>query len=52
MSQALRQLRNEDSALIDKWILAKKLELAKMQSTDQRKLKKKDGQNADALTPS
>jgi len=39
-------------ALIDKWILAKKLELPKMQSTDHRKLKKKDDQNADAPIPS
>jgi len=39
-------------ASIDKWILAKKLELPKMESTGHRKLKKKDDQNADAPTPS
>lgn len=38
--------------LIDKWILALKLELAKMPYTDHRKLEKKDDQNADVPTPS
>jgi len=39
-------------ALNDKWILAQMLKFPKMQSTDHKRLKKKDEKNADACTPS
>jgi len=46
-----RVSRGMENAVIDKWILALKLELPKIQSTDHRKLKKKDDQKADAPIP-
>jgi len=43
-----RHDKNPRYALTDKWILAQKLQLPKMQSKDHMKLKKMDDQNVDA----
>ena len=39
-------------ALTDKWILARKLQMLKIQFTDHMKLKKKEDQSVDAFSPS
>jgi len=44
----LSEVTQSQNALTDKWILAQRLRLPKIQSTDHMKLKKKDKQSADA----
>jgi len=49
LSEITNHKKHTRYALIDKWKLAQKLELLKMQSMDHMKLKKKDDQNVDTL---
>jgi len=48
INQSNKQTKNTWYALTDKWILAQKLRLPKIQSTDHKKFMKKNDQRVDA----